>query len=139
MPQIMPESTLKPRRRWLQFRLRTLLLVTAVLCVPLAWVAVRMNQKRQERATVAAIERLGGIVKYEWEGVRVDRVWQHAFSLDAEPTGPHWIRQIVGDNFFSEVVFVALSPSEYSHVRFHRTWTPNLPESDTDPTVKDDD
>lgn len=63
----MPESTATSRRRWLQFRLRTLLLVTAVLCVPLAWVGVRMNQKRQERAVIAEIERLGGEVRYDWQ------------------------------------------------------------------------
>ena len=59
----------KPRRRWLQFRLKTLLLVTAVLCVPLAWVGVRMNDKRKERAVIAELERLGGIVEYDYGGV----------------------------------------------------------------------
>jgi hypothetical protein len=125
-----------PRRRLLQFRLKTLLLVTAVLCVPLAWVGVRMNQKRQERAVIAAIEWLGGIVKYEWQGKRADGVWQHDFWRTAKPTGPHWIRQIVGDDFFTDVVYVGLSPNGHLPVGFHTMLTPK---TDTDATVKDDD
>jgi hypothetical protein len=50
----------KPKRRWYQFSLRTLLLVMMVFCV---WVGVRVNWARNNRASVAvavtAIELIG--------------------------------------------------------------------------------
>jgi hypothetical protein len=35
----MTESSTPPRRRWMGFRLRTLLILVAVIVIPLAWVA----------------------------------------------------------------------------------------------------
>ena len=55
----------KPKRRWCQFSLRTLLVVVTVSCVPLAWIGWRMHRARENRARVAAaaaIEKLGGEV-----------------------------------------------------------------------------
>lgn len=98
----------KPKRRWFQFRLKTLFIVVAVLCVPLAWVGVRMNQKRHERAVIAELEQLGGMVMYEWQGKREDGVWQPENWRTGDPPGPLWIHQIFGDDFFSHVVYVAL-------------------------------
>jgi hypothetical protein len=43
----------KPKRRWYQFSLRTMLLVMLVFCV---WVGIRVNWARNNRARVAAIE-----------------------------------------------------------------------------------
>jgi hypothetical protein len=128
----------KPRRHWPQFRLKTLLLVTAVLCVPLAWMGGRLNQKRQERAAIAELEKLGGIVMYGWQGGRVNGVWRYTPTAD-ESTGPDWMRQIFSDDFFTDVVYVALSPIGHQPVGFHRTWTPDLSVTDTDAAVKDDD
>ena len=101
-------TTPKPRRRWLQFRLRTLLLVMAVLCVPLAWVGVRMNQKRQERAAVAAIQELGGYVGYDWEH-------EHT-PCKGTPPGPAWLRAILGDDVLADVATVSFGISENGHL-----------------------
>ena len=88
----------KPKRRWLQFRLRTLLLIVAVLCVPLAWVGVRLNQKRRERAAVAAIRDLNGYISYDW--------WDNAGK--STPPGPQWLRAIFGDDFFADVASIEI-------------------------------
>jgi hypothetical protein len=53
---------LPKRRRWLQFRLRTLLIAVLVLSLPLSWFAVRRERARRQRAT---IESLGGRVSYD--------------------------------------------------------------------------
>ena len=52
------------RRRWLQFSIRTLLVLVTLLCVALSlWI---VPAERQRRA-VEAIEKLGGIVFYVGE------------------------------------------------------------------------
>ena len=53
----------KPRRRWLQVSLRTLLVVVTLLCIGLGWVVHR--GERQRRA-VAALKEKGGVVSYDW-------------------------------------------------------------------------
>ena len=49
-------------RPWFRFRLRTLLIVVAVLATPFGWRAERI---RSERATIAWVEEMGGLVVYE--------------------------------------------------------------------------
>src|SRR5215469_1671698 len=54
-------TTPKPKRRWMQVSLRTVLVLVTLLCVALSvWV---MPAERQRRA-MAAIEKLGGNVGY---------------------------------------------------------------------------
>ena len=45
----------KPRRRWFQFSLRTLLVLVTVLCV---WLAMTAERARKQRKAVAAIRAL---------------------------------------------------------------------------------
>ena len=78
------------RRRWFQFRLRTLLIVVLVLSLPLSWFAVRMERARRQREAVEAIENALGWVTYE----------------PAVPTAPDWARNVLGDDFFVDVVEV---------------------------------
>ena len=55
------KKTAKPRRRWLRFSLRTLLIVVPVLAVPLGWVGWK---KGQERATITWVEEMGGQIGF---------------------------------------------------------------------------
>ena len=89
----------KRKRRCLQFRLRTLMMLTLLCAIGSAWVAQRMERSRQEREAVDAIRGIGGTVEYDYTG--------------AEPPGPAWLRRVLGDNFFSEVIGVQL-PGDYS-------------------------
>jgi hypothetical protein len=106
-----PDKT-KPKRRWLQFRLKTIFVIVALHCVPLAWLGVRLNQKRKERMAVAAIQEFDCLVGYDWQGHVVNGSW--AFTLPRKPTvvpsGPRWLRQFLGDDFFSHAVFVHFFP-----------------------------
>lgn len=56
------------RRRWFQFRLRTLLIAALVLSLPLSWFAWRMEKAKRQREAVQAIEKLGGEAYYDWQG-----------------------------------------------------------------------
>jgi hypothetical protein len=60
-------TTPQPKRRWLRFRLRTLLVLVVVLSVPLGWVAMNMQQARRQREAVKAILEAGGVVWYRFE------------------------------------------------------------------------
>ena len=77
-------------RRWLQFRLRTLLIAVLVLSLPLSWFAVRMEKARRQREAVAAIRRLGGRVHYE-----------------TMSSAPEWARDVLGVHSFLDIAIAS--------------------------------
>ena len=92
----MEENPRQPRRRWFQYRLRTLLIVMTVAAVPLGWWSY--NADRQRRAA-ETLERHGAIVSYGGDSSRfysnkkselpVLLHWRYrvrSVSLDREPT-----------------------------------------------------
>ena len=85
------------RRRWFQFRLRTLLIVVLVLSLPLSWLAMRMERARRQRRAVEAISSLRGQASCDW---------QNYPRYGAEPT---WLRRILGDDFFDPVTWAVLN------------------------------
>ena len=73
-----------PPRRWFQFRLRTLLLVT-LACAPLfGWCA---NQRSKYRRQQVAIAELVG----------------RQLKVTIEPVGPAWLRDLVGEKLLVRV------------------------------------
>jgi hypothetical protein len=93
--------------RGIQFRLRSLFLVVAIICAPLAWLSWIMQMKRTEREAVAALERLGGEVLYDWQ------VGEDLLPLKAPtPRGPAWLRTVFGDDILTRPLVVSL-PSEW--------------------------
>jgi Leucine Rich repeat len=81
----------KRKRRWYQFRLRTLMIVTLICAIPCAWLGRKIEQKRREREVVEAIRALRGYVWYDYDYHNVG------------PSGPAWLRRLLGANYFSEV------------------------------------
>lgn len=55
-----PAGTRKPKRRWLRFSLRSLLLFTAVLSMALAWIVNPLIRVHRQRSAVAEVQSLGG-------------------------------------------------------------------------------
>jgi hypothetical protein len=92
-----PIKTPKRRRRWRQFSVSTLLVVVTMASVGLAVVA---NRAQRQRRAVAAIRALGGSVAY-------------AFKTNAgtsqDPRGPDWLFQILGWDYYADVVSVSAS------------------------------
>jgi Leucine Rich repeat len=88
----------KRRRRWFQFSLRTLMIVVLIAAIPCAWLRSKIEQKRQERQTVEAILKSGGDVKYDYQTA----------SPPATAPGLGWLRSMLGEDFFSEVVSVSI-------------------------------
>jgi hypothetical protein len=91
-----PDSP-KRKRRWHQFSLRTLMILTLVIAVPCALLGRKIERKRRERAALKTIEECGGYVFYDYQS-------EEAGGLQAEPPGPKRLRDILGDDFFGEVI-----------------------------------
>ena len=93
------EPKSKPRRRWYQFSLRTLLIAVTLAGCGFAWVGVKIREARQQQAVVALIERKGGFVRYDYQFGGSYRLLVRA----AVPPGPAWLRAMVGDDCFRHV------------------------------------
>ena len=86
-------------RRYLTFSLRALFVLTTALAV---WLGIVVNRAREQREAVKAIEALGGTVTYDWEPGLYDSIGDDP----AGPSGPAWLRRLVGDEHFQEVTMV---------------------------------
>ncbi len=95
-----PASPAPRRRRWrFALSVRGLMLLVLVIGGPIGRKARRASVQRR---AVAAVERLGGEVGYDWE---------RAYERGVAPTGPaapRWARRWLGDEIFQEVTFVRL-------------------------------
>jgi hypothetical protein len=92
----MADRSIKPRRRWrLAVTVRLLMVVVFVLSLLLGW---RVNRAHTQREVVAAIRQSGGGVRYDYE-FNGDE-----FLVDAKPWAPAWLRRLIGDEYFQEVV-----------------------------------
>jgi len=88
----------KPKRRWFQFSLATLLLLTLVCAVVLAlWVTPAARQRR----AVVFVESMYGYLEYEDEG-------------DEAALAPAWLREWLGPDYFQSVSVVALDGIQVS-------------------------
>jgi Leucine-rich repeat (LRR) protein len=84
----------RPKLRWYQFRLRTLLIFVTLFAIPCSWVAVKKEQKRREREAATEIEKLGG--KVAW----------------SRPWGPRSSQRLLGDDLFGSVTIVVLDGTQ---------------------------
>jgi hypothetical protein len=91
----------KPKRRWYQFSLRTLLVFVFLVSLPLSWLAVKIQQARERREAVAVFLKAGGQVRYEYQ---VDEDFNQISG--AETPAPAWLGNLLGQDFFSHVVAV---------------------------------
>ena len=96
-PKINPP---KRKRRWLQFSLRSLLIFTTICAMACGWLAKRIEMKRKERE---AFCHFAPGVAYDYQ---IDSSSERKIDRNAEPPGPKWLRQVLGDNFFGKVVRV---------------------------------
>ena len=84
-------------RRSLQFKLRSLLLILAILCVWLGWYSVRVQQQRE---AVDWVLKNGGTVRYDYE------YQGQKFIPDSQPPVPECLLGIFGADYFSAVTWV---------------------------------
>lgn len=90
------------RRRYPTFSLRTFF-VTLTACA--VWLGIIVHQAREQREAVKAIETLDASVSYDW-----------GFTDPRRPSGPDWLRRIVGDDYFQTATVVSIwTPEPVTH------------------------
>lgn len=87
-------------RRWLQFRLRTLLIGLTIVAAILGVVVERVSKQRR---AVAAVMQAGGTVMYDWHESA-----PRTMSTAGRPAGPAWLRRWIGDDYFQRPVLISL-------------------------------
>jgi hypothetical protein len=107
------ETEPKPKkRRWLALSVRALMIAVLIFAGVLGWIVHRANVQRD---AVAAIEKTGGTVRYEWQ-----KPSGKPINFKAEPNWPKWLVDTLGVDYFGHVVMVNLGKSatdaEMAHV-----------------------
>jgi hypothetical protein len=95
-----PDVNVKPKRRWLRFSLKTMLVVMTLMSIPLGWLAYERNEVSKRKAAIAAIEKLGG----------------HVNLFADQPFCPDWLDSLLDENSVGEVVSVTLSGTDVNDV-----------------------
>src|SRR5262245_10359599 len=95
-------------KKWFRFSLRTMLVLITALCI---WLGFQVNAARRQREAVAAILKVGGSVKYDFQMVLNPTIpsplnVSYKSLKDASPPGPAWLRHLIGDEYFQDVVEV---------------------------------
>jgi len=91
-----------PRRRLYQFSLRALLIFVTLAGCGFGWLGWRIREAREQQAAVAAIQKLGGYVTYDYQ-----IPYSGTYELRTEPRAPVWLRAVLGDDFFRTVKAVS--------------------------------
>jgi hypothetical protein len=94
----------KPKRRWFQFSLRTLLLLTALSAVLLGMWTTYVAPYRAQRRAATALQTLGATLN------------------ERQADGPAWVRTLVGEKDFVKVHecwigFKPISDNDFRHVK----------------------
>lgn len=115
-------------RRWFQFSLRTCLIILTLLAFWLGYVSI---PAREQRAAVARINELGGSLQYDyqvgsnpdwspagWTALAPKQIAMVGSDPTSSPAGWPWLRRLVGDEYFQDVVYVNLDQSEVRDADF---------------------
>ena len=87
-------DTPKPRLRWFQFSLRSLLVFVTLCALPCSWLAMKKYQVDRQREAMTAIRKPGRGASVLWESV---------------PRRPTWLSRLLGDDFYGHVAGVDLT------------------------------
>ena len=80
----------RPWQRHLRISLRRLIVLVPVLGSALGWI---VSRAKIQHDAVAAIERTGGSVKYQWE-------WKDEGPISSgKPKWPKWVLDHIGPNY----------------------------------------
>src|SRR5262245_16829020 len=85
---IMPDTI--PKRRWLRYSLRTLLLVFTLVAI---WLAIETHRAREQKLAVEQLQRANAILLFAHQ---FDASGNADLPL-AEPWAPMWLRRAIGD------------------------------------------
>jgi hypothetical protein len=99
-----PLQPKKPTRHWLQFRLRTLLVVAVVSGVALAWIGLRWEQRRKQSMWKQERSNL-----WDWEDMQgPGQVNLHYHAIGSQAGVPHIVFLFVEATGYSELQYDAM-------------------------------
>jgi hypothetical protein len=87
----------KPKRRWFRFSLRTFLVIVTLIGV---WLGLKINEARDQKQAVEAIQANGGTVLYDFE------VDSNGEAIQPNPA-PGWLAKWIGVDYVHNVVCVS--------------------------------
>ena len=99
----------RPRRRWLQFSLRTFFVLVTVFCVCIGSLGVAVYRGNEQRKVAEWVREIGGTVAYEHE---YDE--NSMFMDDDKPPWPRWLAERLGEDYFDDVTSVDLGYTQVS-------------------------
>jgi hypothetical protein len=91
-------AALKPKRRWFQYRLRTLLLLMTVVAV---WMGFWADRARRQEQAVNKVQELGGHLAFAFQ---FDS--QGNWKKNPKPKAPAWVRNAIGEHYFLSVTIL---------------------------------
>jgi len=119
-------DTKRPQRRWCQYSLRTLLLLTAALAV---WLGHVTGSARRQQAAVEVLGTLPANIFYDHElaeeGLQPCSLGQLYYIATGrnwtgrrgrEPPGPKWLQDRIGEDYFRTLVAVQFGGYAAPHV-----------------------
>lgn len=119
-----------------QFGIRSLVVLTVAVGIPSSWLEIEREHARQQQTLVEDIRRLGGIVSYDWE---IDMNGD-PLPGSPRPPGPATLRNLLGVDFFADVLQVSLSTRNVTNDWMKRlSGAPRLQELDLSYTHVTDD
>ncbi len=85
-----------PKKRWLRFSLRTMLMLMTILCV---WLGFKVHRAERQKAAIAWVESVGGAVSYDYEFDEVGVLFGHCdqsgeWVSDSTLPRPRWLREL---------------------------------------------
>ena len=100
----------KPKRRWYQFRMRTLLVFVTLCAVACGWFVAKMQRARKQEEAIKAIREAGGYIQYRYGWFATGS----AKERNRQP-GPAWMVKLLGFDFFAK--------ARGAHVPNDRGWS----------------
>ena len=85
----------------LRFSLRALLIALTAICI---WLGVKVNHARNNRQAIDAARSMGAFIEYAHQFPKGYGKPGSRRDGNAQPPGPAWLRNLVGDEYFVSVV-----------------------------------
>jgi hypothetical protein len=102
----------------MRFSMRTLLIALLLLSVPLGWCTRRIQRARRQQEAVEAlapwVPRISYDCDFDVDGKRIK---------NGKPNAPEWLRDLMGEDCFREVVAIGLATPDdtaFTHLRNFR-------------------
>ena len=105
------ETKPKHKRRWFRFSLKTFVVLLTVFCV---WLGLMVHRVNKQKEAVQWVKGHGGQVLYDFQS-------DHHITLldladDTAPPVPDWLRELIGIDYFTDVVFVDLNDTKVEDI-----------------------